>query len=136
AMGVAAILLVTGLAACGGDDGGGEGDAAATGTSSTPSPSPNPSPNPPPITDFPPVISGTPITQVAVGTAYSFTPTAYDANGDALGFIAVNLPSWATFNPVTGTVGGTPQAQHVGTFNFVTISVTANGKTSSLPPYN
>ena len=134
AMGVAAVLLAMSLAACGGDDGGGEGDAAAAAPStSTTSP---PKTDPTPITDFPPVISGTPITQVAVGSVYSFTPTAVDANGDTLTFSAVNLPSWATFDSATGAVGGTPQAQHVGTFNLVTISVTANGKTASLPPYD
>jgi hypothetical protein len=131
---LATVLIVTGLAACGGDEGEEESAPAAAAPAPSPSPTPTPTPNPTP-NDFPPVISGTPITQVAVVNAYSFTPSALDANGDTLAFSVVNLPSWATFNATTGRVSGTPQAQHVGTYNNVTISVTANGKTGSLAPF-
>src|SRR5690606_40909007 len=89
----------------------------------------------PPTSDAPPVISGTPVTQVIVGNAYSFTPTASDPNGDALSFSVVNLPSWASFNTSTGRLSGTPQIQHVGTYGSITIRVTANGKTASLPAF-
>ncbi len=43
-----------------------------------------------------PTISGTPATTGTVGTQYSFTPTAADAEGSTLTFSIVNRPSWAT----------------------------------------
>ena len=41
----------------------------------------------------PPLIAGTPATQITVGTAYSFTPTASDPDGDTLTFSAEGLPA-------------------------------------------
>ena len=45
-----------------------------------------------------PTISGTPLNSVAAAATYSFQPTAYDANGDALTFSIANKPVWATFS--------------------------------------
>jgi len=84
-------------------------------------------------TNTAPTISGTPTTTVAAGQAYSFKPTAKDADGDALGFSIANKPSWASFSTSTGALTGTPSA--AGTFASVTISV-SDGKTSkSLSPF-
>jgi hypothetical protein len=71
----------------------------------------------------PPTISGAPTTAVTVGTAYSFTPTASDPDGDPLTFAIVNLPLWASFDTATGRLTGTPAAQHVGTTTGIVISV-------------
>jgi hypothetical protein len=80
-----------------------------------------------------PTISGSPATTASVGTAYSFQPTAADANGDALGFSIANKPSWAAFSTSTGRLSGTPSA--AGTFGNIVISV-SDGKTSkSLPAF-
>ncbi len=70
-----------------------------------------------------PTISGTPTTAVTVGTAYSFTPTASDPDGDSLTFGIANLPAWASFDTTTGRVSGTPAAQHVGTTSGIVINV-------------
>jgi hypothetical protein len=70
-----------------------------------------------------PTISGTPPTSVTVGTAYSFTPSASDADNDTLGYTIANMPSWATFNTGTGRLSGTPTSQHVGTFGGIVITV-------------
>jgi hypothetical protein len=70
-----------------------------------------------------PTISGTPPTSVTAGTAYSFTPTAADADNDTLGFTIANMPSWATFNTGTGRLSGTPTSQNVGTFSGIVITV-------------
>lgn len=70
-----------------------------------------------------PTISGTPSASVTVGNAYTFTPTAQDANGDALGFSISNKPSWATFNTATGQLSGTPTSSNVGSYSAITISV-------------
>jgi hypothetical protein len=70
-----------------------------------------------------PTISGTPPTSVTAGAAYSFTPSAADADNDTLGFTIANMPSWATFNTGTGRLSGTPTSQNVGTFSGIVISV-------------
>jgi hypothetical protein len=71
----------------------------------------------------PPTISGAPTTAVTAGTAYSFTPTASDPDGDPLTFSIANLPTWASFDTATGRLWGTPAAQHVGTTTGIVISV-------------
>ncbi len=77
-----------------------------------------------------PVISGNPSTSVIVGSAYSFTPGASDADGDALTFSIANRPVWATFNAATGQLSGTPAAGNVGAFSGITITV-SDGKTTT-----
>jgi hypothetical protein len=75
-----------------------------------------------------PTISGTPATTARVGTAYSFQPTANDANGDPLTFSITNKPSWATFSTSTGRLSGTPST--TGTASNIQIRV-SDGKTST-----
>jgi hypothetical protein len=77
----------------------------------------------------PPTISGTPLTSVAVGTAYSFQPSAADPDGNTLTFSITNAPSWATFNPATGGLTGTPTAGDVGTSGIIVIAV-SDGRVS------
>lgn len=83
----------------------------------------------------PPVISGSPGTSVQVDRAYSFTPTATDANGDKLTFIVSNRPSWAAFNSTTGTLTGTPVAANEGAYANIVISVSDGKTTTSLPAF-
>lgn len=80
-----------------------------------------------------PTISGTPGTNATVGTAYSFQPTASDADGQTLGFTIQNRPSWATFTTATGRLSGTPTA--TGTFGNIIISVSDGTATASLPAF-
>jgi hypothetical protein len=83
-----------------------------------------------------PTISGTPSTSVTAGQAYSFRPTAADADNDTLGFSIQNRPTWATFSSVTGQLSGTPSATSVGTYSSIVISV-SDGKTSTaLAPFS
>jgi Putative Ig domain len=77
-----------------------------------------------------PSISGTPGTAAQAGVAYSFTPSAQDANGDTLTFSITGKPSWATFNTASGALGGTPSSSDVGASNTVVISV-SDGKVSA-----
>ncbi len=82
-----------------------------------------------------PTISGTPATGVVAGKAYSFTPSAADADQDSLSFSVTNKPAWATFSIATGQLSGTPTAQQVGTYSGIVIKV-SDGKTStSLPTF-
>lgn len=82
-----------------------------------------------------PVISGTPTTQVMNGSAYSFQPTASDADGDPLTFSIANLPRWASFSTSTGRLQGTPTAADVGTYNNIVIRVSDGKTTASLPAF-
>jgi hypothetical protein len=84
-----------------------------------------------------PTINGTPPTSVTAGTAYTFTPSAADADNDTLGFTIANMPSWATFNTGTGRLSGTPTSQNVGTFSGIVITV-SDGEAAgvSLAPFS
>jgi hypothetical protein len=89
----------------------------------------------PPAAQAPPVISGNPAANAAVGQVYSFTPSASDPNGDTLSFSIVNRPSWASFNTTTGELSGKPAAQNLGSFANITISVSNGAATASLPAF-
>jgi hypothetical protein len=83
-----------------------------------------------------PTISGSPGTAVTVGSAYSFQPSASDADGDKLTFSITNRPSWATLDPATGRLSGTPTASDVGTTSNIVISVSDGRATASLAPFS
>jgi alpha-tubulin suppressor-like RCC1 family protein len=72
----------------------------------------------------PPTLSGTPTATVDEDSAYSFTPTSNDADGDTLTFSITNKPSWASFSTITGALTGTPINGHVGTYSDIIITVT------------
>ena len=84
----------------------------------------------------PPTISGTPPTTATVGTQYSFTPTASDADGGTLTFSIANQPSWATFSTTTGRLQGTPAAANVGTFANIGISVSDGQDSAPLAAFS
>ncbi|MBZ9613551.1 tandem-95 repeat protein, partial [Rheinheimera sp. MA13] len=83
-----------------------------------------------------PVISGTPTTSVDQDAAYSFMPTATDADDDTLTFSITNKPSWAAFNTNTGALTGTPVAADVGTTTGIVISVSDGTVSTALPAFN
>jgi hypothetical protein len=78
-------------------------------------------------------ISGTPSTEVAVGTAYDFAPSTNAPSGTALTFSIANQPDWATFNASTGELTGTPT--QAGTFGNILISVTDGTQSSALDAF-
>ncbi|PUB73829.1 MAG: hypothetical protein DBO99_19385 [gamma proteobacterium symbiont of Ctena orbiculata] len=79
-----------------------------------------------------PTISGSPVTSIEEGTAYSFTPTASDPDGDALTFSISNMPAWAGFNTSTGNLSGTPGPNSAGTYSNVVISVSDGSEVATL----
>lgn len=91
---------------------------------------------PPVPVNTPPVISGTPATTVTANSAYVFQPAASDADGDPLSFIISKQPPWASFNPATGRLSGTPTSANVGTYGGIVISVVAGGDTVSLASFS
>jgi hypothetical protein len=101
------------------------GDSTATATNSAPSTGNNA-----------PVISGNPSPSVVVGSPFSFTPVASDADGDKLTFSIVNQPDWATFTASTGTLNGTPGAGDVRDYSTIVISASDGQVASSLPAFN
>ena len=83
-----------------------------------------------------PTITGTPSTTIAEDTAYSFTPTGADDDGDTLTYTITNTPSWATFSDSTGTLSGTPTNVDVGVTTNIVISVTDGVATASLTAFD
>lgn len=83
-----------------------------------------------------PTISGTPVKSINAGSAYSFRPTASDADGNTLTYSIANRPSWATFSTSTGQLSGTPSASQVGTYGNIVISVSDGKATASLPAFS
>jgi Putative Ig domain len=85
---------------------------------------------------IPPTIGGNPPTQAQAGTAYSFTPTASDANGKTLSFSVQNKPGWATFSIATGQLSGTPGNADVGTDSNIVITVSDGTTGAALPAFS
>ena len=83
-----------------------------------------------------PTITGSPATSVDAGVAYSFTPTANDADNDPLGFTIQNRPSWASFDTATGRLSGAPTSANVGAFSNIVISVSDGRASASLAAFN
>lgn len=86
-----------------------------------------------------PTIRGAPSagsSSLVAGTAFQFTPTATDPDGQALTFSIANRPSWAQFDTATGRLSGTPTAAHVGSYTGITISVSDGIASASLPAFS
>ena len=82
-----------------------------------------------------PTISGSPLTSVAAGSAYSFRPTASDPDGNPLTFTITNRPAWASFNASNGTLAGTPAAASIGTYSNIVIRASDGTASASLPAF-
>ncbi len=108
-------MMTLALAACGG------GEESATGS--------------PGGSNLAPIIAGTPVTTLAAGSLYSFTPAAGDPDGDALTFSASNVPAWATFSTTTGALSGTPTEANVGMTGMITIEVSDSKAIAQLPAF-
>ena len=84
-----------------------------------------------------PTIAGTPKSEVNAGEPYTFTPTAKDADSDdTLTYTITNKPSWATFDPATGTLSGTPKESDVKSYTNITITVSDSLEKATLPAFN
>jgi len=83
-----------------------------------------------------PTISGNPSRMLVAGTFYDFRPSASDPNGDPLTFTISRLPRWATFDPATGRLYGTPVTSDVGKIKGIVITVTDGANNKSLPKFS
>ena len=82
-----------------------------------------------------PVISGTPGISTAEDSTYTFTPYAYDIDGDTLTFSVSNVPDWMSFSSSNGTLTGTPGNDDVGVTGSMVISVSDGTETVSLEAF-
>ncbi len=82
-----------------------------------------------------PSIAGTPPTSVVAGSAYRFTPSVSGPNGATITFSVENAPAWATFDPATGELSGTPTEADVGTYTGILISASDGMASVSLPAF-
>lgn len=134
---VRAFLPAIALAFCHGCGGGGGGTAATGSQGSAPSPTPAPAPAPAPsTTNQAPTISADGETVARVGVTYEFQPAASDPENDKLTFSAENLPPWASFDPGSGTITGTPGASDVGEYEAITITVADAARNAVTPPFS
>lgn len=118
-MSLVLFLILFGISGCGGSGGGDD-----------------PAPAPVPLNqNRTPSISGSPITSVNIGGAYSFTPSASDPDDDQLTFSIQNLPAWASFDSSTGAILGTPALGDVGTNSNIVISVSDGVLNVALQPF-
>lgn len=84
----------------------------------------------------PPTIAGTPARSATVGSVYRFTPAASGPSGTTLTFSVQNLPVWASFNPASGTLSGSPASAQVGSYAGILISVSDGTLSASLPTFS
>jgi hypothetical protein len=115
------------LAACGG--GGGSG--------STPTAQASPGGGAAPVGagNTAPTISGTAGKTATAGQAYSFTPTAADADHDMITFTIANKPAWAAFDAKTGALRGTPASKDAGAYSGIEIAATDGEAVTALPAF-
>jgi hypothetical protein len=129
------VILSASLAACGGG-GSGTADSAESTAPPTATPTPTPTPAPAPAGNSAPKIAGAALTSVAPGVAYSFKPTATDADQDTVTFTIANKPKWAAFDPATGLLSGTPAAADAGAYSGIEIAATDGEAVTALPAFN
>jgi hypothetical protein len=83
-----------------------------------------------------PQISGAPSTAAIEGAVYSFKPHASDPNGDPLTFAIDNRPAWASFDPTTGALEGTPTPNDLGLYAGIQIRVSDGTGWVKLPTFD
>lgn len=91
---------------------------------------------PPADTNRTPTISGTPTATVIEGEFYEFVPSAADADGDTLAFSIARKPAWATFDKASGRLSGTPDADDVGNFTNIVITVSDGVASATLGDFD
>ena len=85
----------------------------------------------------PPTIEGVPSSQVTVGQAYSFTPTASDPEGKSLSFQHRQpAPYGQASAHSTGRLSGTPASSAAGEYVEIRIQVSDGRSTATLGPFS
>jgi hypothetical protein len=115
----AAMLVLGGLAACGGI-----GDVAAPSETAQAGSGGGGA-----------IIQGAPRSVVIAGQTYSFQPDTSAAGSTTLTFTARNLPQWLTLNASTGRLTGTPTQADIGSYSGIVLEASDGRGTSSLGPF-
>jgi hypothetical protein len=71
----------------------------------------------------PPIITVAAIADAQVGATFDYQPAAQDPDRDTLRFTAVNLPVWASLDPASGHITGTPGPNDAGLYESISITV-------------
>jgi len=71
----------------------------------------------------PPSIVVAALADAQVGAAFDYLPLAQDPDSDTLRFTSVNLPTWASLDPTSGHISGTPGANDAGLYESISITV-------------
>jgi len=111
------VMLTLGLQACSGSSG---GDPAAD--TKTPA-------------NTPPSLQGSSAEYTRTGKLFSFRPDVTDTDNDTLIFSIENKPAWARFDPLTGELSGTPDAQDVQQYYDIIITVSDGKSRATLPAF-
>jgi hypothetical protein len=121
------------MALCNGCGGGGGGSGGTTPSAQNDAPPSVAVPAPAAVNRAPTITTGS--TAVAhVGETYDYQPLASDPDGDTLRFSVNNLPPWASMDPNTGRITGTPGENDLGEYEAITIVVAdVSGQTESDP---
>ena len=83
-----------------------------------------------------PTIAGSPAWGTKYDEMYEFSPSASDADGDALTFDVQNKPHWANFDSSTGKLYGQPTLADLGTYGNIVVSVSDSNSSASLPSFS
>ena len=71
----------------------------------------------------PPTIVVAAVADAQVGATFDYQPVAQDPESDTLRFTAVNLPTWASLDPTSGRISGTPGPTDAGLYESISITV-------------
>jgi hypothetical protein len=129
---VRALLPLIPLAICQGCGGGGGGGS----TSAQPQAAVAPPASAPASSNSAPSITIVPEDTARVGVTYELVPVATDPDGDALRFSASSLPTWASLDPTTGRITGTPGENDQGIYESITITVADATHSIVTPPFS
>ncbi|MCP5328161.1 MAG: putative Ig domain-containing protein [Steroidobacteraceae bacterium] len=83
-----------------------------------------------------PQVGGVPAASIPAGFPYVFRPIASDPDGDSLTFSIRGLPTWATFDPRTGELRGTPTEADIGESGGIVITVSDGQASATLGPFS
>lgn len=85
----------------------------------------------------PVVTKRTPVSRINVGKLYQFTPLVTEVDGEKKTFSITNKPNWASFDPATGKLSGTPSDADAGTTQNINIRVSdERGATVDVATFN
>jgi hypothetical protein len=81
-------------------------------------------------------IAGKARESVAPAAFYAFTPTVIPHSDHPLKFTIQNKPAWASFGRRRGTLYGTPNVAHAGTYANIRITVSDGKSSVTLPAFS